>query len=352
MADNEQQALAEDGVSELTNTMIDTLTGPQKAAAILVAIGRPAAAKLLKHFNAEDLRKLAGHARTLDPISPLDFEQLVKEFEDSFAEGAPVSEAAQRFEGLLRDTLPQEDVDAVFEERVQPQLVQESVWVQLGRLPVDRLQAYLADQHPQIIAYIVSKLPSDLAARLFVALPPQLRNAVVQRSLHIGNVAPAAAEILEDVLRRDLLGRSEAGPVKAHHGQIANIFNQLDKSEMEELMASLQDLNRDDLNRIKAKLFTFEDIERLSQRARLLLFDEVQTEQIATALRGADARLQELVLSSLSTRGRRMVEMELGAEQGNITSQNIADARRTIARIAIDLSERGIITLDPDEAST
>jgi len=314
MADNEQQALAEDLEGGATG-LVDTLTGPQKAAAILVAIGRPAASRLLKHFNAEDLRKLAGHARTLEPISPLDFEQLVKQFEDSFAEGAPVSEAAQRFE------------DAVLEDRVQPQLVQESVWVQLGRLPVDNLQAYLTDQHPQIIAYIVSKLPSDLAARLFVVLPPQLRNAVVQRSLHIGNVAPAAAELLEDVLRRDLLGRSDSGPVKAHHGQIANIFNQLDRSEMEELMASLEDLNRDDLNRIKAKLFTFEDIERLSQRARLLLFDEVQTEQIATALRGADTRLQELVLSSLSTRGRRMVETELGAEQGNITAQNMRAAR-------------------------
>ncbi|MEN3601612.1 FliG C-terminal domain-containing protein [Brucella abortus] len=124
------------------------------------------------------------------------------------------------------------------------------------------------------------------------------------------------------------------------------MFNQLDRSEMEKLMASLQDLNRDDLNRIKAKLFTFEDIERLSQRARLLLFDEVQTEQIATALREADPKLQELVLSSLSARGRRMVESELSAEQGNITSQNIAEARRIIARIAIDLYERGIITLD------
>ena len=351
MADNEQQALTED-IEGITSSLVDTLTGPQKAAAILVAIGRPAAARLLKHFNAEDLRKLAGHARTLEPISPLDFEQLVKQFEDSFTEGAPVSEAAQRFEGLLRETLPQEEVDAVLEDRVQPQLVQESVWVQLARLPVESLQAYLTDQHPQIIAYIVSKLPSDLAARLFVVLPPQLRNTVVQRSLHIGNVAPAAVDLLEDVLRRDLLGRSDSGPVKAHHGQIANIFNQLDRSEMEELMASLGDLNRDDLNRIKAKLFTFEDIERLSQRARLLLFDEVQAEQIATALRGADTSLQELVLSSLSTRGRRMVEAELGTDQGNITAQNINDARRTIARIAIDLSERGIITLNASEDAT
>lgn len=81
MADNEQQALAEDLEGGATG-LVDTLTGPQKAAAILVAIGRPAASRLLKHFNAEDLRKLAGHARTLEPISPLDFEQLVKQFED------------------------------------------------------------------------------------------------------------------------------------------------------------------------------------------------------------------------------------------------------------------------------
>lgn len=347
MADNESQKPLDDSVSGV----IDTLSGPQKAAAILVAIGRPSASRLLKHFNAEDLRKLAGHARTLEPISPLDFEHLVKQFEDSFAEGAPVSEAAQRFEGLLREALPQDEADAVFEERVQPQLVQESVWVQLARLPVESLQAYLADQHPQIIAYIVSKLPSDLAARMFVGLPPQLRSAVVQRSLHIGNVAPAAADLLEDVLRRDLLGRSDAGPVKAHHGQIANIFNQLDRQEIEELMSSLKDLSQDDIARIKSKLFNFEDVGRLPQRARLLLFDEVQTEQIATALRGADASLREMVLSSLSTRGRRMVESELAAEQGNITSQNIADARRAIARIAIDLSERGIITLDSGDGA-
>lgn len=81
MADNEQQALAED-LEGTASGLVDTLTGPQKAAAILVAIGRPAAARLLKHFNAEDLRKLAGHARTLEPISPLDFEHLVKQFED------------------------------------------------------------------------------------------------------------------------------------------------------------------------------------------------------------------------------------------------------------------------------
>jgi flagellar motor switch protein FliG len=325
-----------------------SLSGPQKAAALLVAIGRPAAARLLKHFQQEDLRLLAAHARKLDPIAPADFEALVKEFEDAFADGAPLSEAGLRFEGLLREALPQEEVEALFDDRPKPVLVQESVWDQLTRLPIETLQAYLSEQHPQVIAYVISKLPSDIAARLFIGLPSRLRSVVVQRTLHIRNVTPAVSEMLEDVLRREVTGRTDKGPTQANHGQIANILNQLDKFEIDDMLDSLSDLNSDDLARIKAKLFTFEDIARLSQRARLLLFDEVPTDQVTTALRGADPELQEMILSALSTRGRRMVETELAAGQGNITAQNITDARRAIARTAIALSERGAISLEAE----
>lgn len=96
---------------------IQDLSGPEKVAALLVAIGRPSASRLLKHFNADDLRSLAGHARKLEPITPGDFEELVKEFENAFADGAPVSEAGMRFEGLLRETLSAEEASAVIENR-------------------------------------------------------------------------------------------------------------------------------------------------------------------------------------------------------------------------------------------
>lgn len=345
MRDHENETASTDAHS----SAIDGLSGPQKAAAILVAIGRPAASRLLKHFNADDLRSLAGHARTLAPISPVDFEHLVKTFEDAFADGAPVSEAGQRFEGLIREVLPEDEIAAVFDERPAPKLIQETVWVQIARMPAETLNAYLAEQHPQIIAYVVSKLPSDIAARLFVSLPASLRSAVVQRSLHIGTVTAEAETMLEDVLRRDLIGRTDAGPVRAHHGHIANIFNQLDRFQIDDMLTSLTDIGREDMARIKAQLFTFEDIERLSQRARLLVFDEVATGQIAIALRDTQASLRELVLSSLSARGRRMVETELAADPGNITAQAVTDARRAIARIAINLAARNMISLETEQ---
>ncbi|SFJ49319.1 flagellar motor switch protein FliG [Phyllobacterium sp. CL33Tsu] len=330
---------------------IHDLSGPEKVAALLVAIGRPSASRLLKHFTADDLRSLAGHARKLEPITPGDFEELVKEFENAFADGAPVSEAGMRFEGLLRDTLSAEDASAVIENRRPELLTQESVWDQLPRVPADVLQSYLMAQHPQVSAYVISRLPSDVAAKLLIRFAAAERSAIIQRTLHIRKVTPAISTMLEGVLQQEVTGKENTSSEKSHHGAIANIINQLDKSDVEEILAGLSDLGADDLAKIKAKLFTFEDIARLSQRARLVLFDEIQTDVVTTALHGCDPHLQELILQSLSTRGRRMVETEL-SNQSNVNTSAVTEARRVIARTAISLAERGNLKLDVEEPAS
>ncbi|MBB3233733.1 flagellar motor switch protein FliG [Phyllobacterium endophyticum] len=333
-----------------SSSAIMDLSGPEKVAALLVAIGRPSASRLLKHFTADDLRSLAGHARKLEPITPGDFEELVKQFENAFADGAPVSEAGMRFEGLLRETLSADEASAVIENRRPELLTQESVWDQLPRIPPDVLHVYLNAQHPQVGAYVISRLPSDVAAKLLIRFGPAERTAIIQRTLHIRKVDPAVSAMLEGILQREVTGRDNSKSEKSHHGTVANIINQLEKSEIDELLAGLSDLGADDLAKIKAKLFTFEDIVRISQRARLVLFDEIQTDVVTTALLGCEPQLQELILQSLSTRGRRMVETEL-SNQTNINANAVTEARRAIARTAIMLADRGDLKLAAEEPS-
>lgn len=330
---------------------IQDLSGPEKVAALLVAIGRPSASRLLKHFTADDLRSLAGHARKLEPITPGDFEELVKQFENAFADGAPVSEAGMRFEGLLRETLSAEDASAVIENRRPELLTQESVWDQLPRIPADVLHTYLVAQHPQVTAYVISRLPSDIAAKLLIRFSARERSAIIQRTLHIRKVEPSISAMLETILQREVTGKDNTSSQKSHHGTIANIINQLEKSEIDELLAGLTDLGVDDLAKIKAKLFTFEDIARISQRARLVLFDEIQTDVVTTALHGCEPQLQELILQSLSTRGRRMVETELSS-QTNINANAVTEARRVIARTAIGLADRGDLKLEAEVSAS
>ncbi|MBR7513876.1 hypothetical protein KC219_27325, partial [Mycobacterium tuberculosis] len=77
-------------------------------------------------------------------------------------------------------------------------------------------------------------------------------------------VGPSTIAMLESILQREVTGKDNSGSEKSHHGTVANIINQLEKSEIDELLASLTDLGAEDLAKIKAKLFTFEDIVRIS----------------------------------------------------------------------------------------
>ncbi len=330
-----------------TSSVIDNLTGQQKVAALLVAMGKPAAAKVLKHFSPEDLRRLSGQAHTLPNITPDDFDILVRQFEDAFAEGASFSQAGERFDTLVQETLPEDEAAKVLDPNATPALPLESLWDIMGKMSAEELQNYLSQEHPQVLAYIISRLPSDLAAKLLLAQTMAVRGDVIRRTLHLRAVLPIVDEILDQALRPLFSQKGDAAE-QSHYGEVATILNQLDKSDVDEMLASLDGLDPDDLEKIKSKLFVFDDIPRLTARARLLLFDDIPSDVIITALRGADKNIVDIILSSLSQRSRRMVEAELKSPNDVLTQVDITNARRTIAQDAIKLANEGKITLTSD----
>ncbi len=330
-----------------TSSVIDNLTGQQKVAALLVAMGKPAAAKVLKHFSPEDLRRLSGQAHTLPNITPDDFDILVRQFEDAFAEGASFSQAGERFDTLVQETLPEDEAAKVLDPNATPALPLESLWDIMGKMSAEELQNYLSQEHPQVLAYTISRLPSDLAAKLLLAQTMAIRGDVIRRTLHLRAVLPVVDEILDQALR-PLFSQKGDTAEQSHYGEVATILNQLDKSDVDEMLASLDGLDPDDLEKIKSKLFVFDDIPRLTARARLLLFDDIPSDVIITALRGADKNIVDVILSSLSQRSRRMVEAELKSPNDVLTQVDITNARRTIAQDAIKLANEGKITLTSD----
>ena len=332
-----------------SSSIIDGLTGQQKVAALLVAMGKPAAAKILKHFSPDDLRRLSGQAHTLPNISLADFDVLVHQFEDAFAEGVSFSQAGERFDNLVQETLPEDEAAAVLDPNATPAIPEESLWEIMGKMSAEELQDHISQEHPQVIAYIVSKLPSDLSAKLLLLQTMAERGDIIYRTLHLRAVLPVVDELLDKALRPVLMKKNEAAE-QSHYGEVANILNQLDKSEIDEMLASLDGLDPEDLEKIKSKLFVFEDIPRLSSRARLLLFDDIPSDVIITALRNADSATVETILSSLSQRSRRMVEAELKSPNDMITQADITNARRTIAQQAIKLAGEGKISLAADES--
>jgi flagellar motor switch protein FliG len=328
-------------------TMSLTLTRPQKAAAILVAMGKPSASRLLKFFKQEELKALIEAARLLRTIPQSDLERIVAEFEAEFTEGAGLLDSADKMDTILNESLSPEEVSAIMNGRAAEAAPSgpQSIWPEIEKLDPARLGAFLAGEHAQTSAMVLSRLSPQLGAAVLLTLEKPLRGEIVKRMVTLANVPDAAARIIERQLRERVLNTGSTRDTSSGQIRVANMLNELEKSQLEEVIQDLEAVDTPDLAGVKARIFNFDDIALLPQKARVLIFDGLSTEVVTLALRGADAELTEAVLSSIGARSRRMIEAELSQGAEGIALADIMGARKTVASTTVRLSREGAFSL-------
>lgn len=323
------------------------LTKAQKAAAILVAMGKPSAGRLLRFFKHEELKALIDAARMLRTIPQSELENIVAEFEDEFTEGAGLLDSGDQMDTLLNEALSPEEISALMGWG-KPSLMSDEappIWPELAELSPERLGALIRDEHPQTIAMVFSNLESQPAANALLTFDKPMRSEVLKRMLAMSSVQPAAKQLVENQLRARLASDSGGRDASAGQTRVAGLLNELDKTVLDELVSDLEASGVDGIEEVKARLFSFEDIVMLDQKARVTLFDGLSTEVVTMALRGAPDDLAEAVLSAIGARSRRMIESELTIPADAATDAEIAKARKRIAATAIGLGATGAIDL-------
>jgi flagellar motor switch protein FliG len=328
-------------------TTLATLTRAQKAAAILVAMGKPSASRLLKFFKQEELKALIEGARLLRTIPQSDLERIVAEFEAEFTEGAGLLDSADRMDTILNESLSPEEMSAIMGDKrfeVAPE-GPPPIWPDLEKLEPARLGAFLAGEHQQTSAMVLSKLSPQAAANVLLTMTKPMRGEIIKRMVTMAAIPEAAAKIVENRLRTSVLTETSTKDTSAGQARVASMLNEMDKSQLEEVMQDLEAAGTPDLDGVRARLFAFEDIPQLTQKARVLVFDGLSTELVTLALRGAQAGLAESVLSAIGARSRRMIESELGMGSEGIAAADIVAARKTIATTTIRLSRDGAFEL-------
>ncbi len=323
------------------------LTKAQKAAAILVAMGKPSAGRLLRFFKHEELKALIEAARMLRTIPQSELENIVAEFEDEFTEGAGLLDSGDQMDTILNESLSPEEISALMGWG-KPSLMSDEVppiWPELAELPPAKLGAMLAGEHPQTIAMVFSNLESQPAANALLTFDKPTRSEVLKRMLAMTTVQPAAKQLVENQLRLRLRAESNGRDVSAGQTRVASLLNELDKNVLDELVTDLEESGVEGIEQVKARLFTFEDIVLLDQKARVTLFDGLSTEMVTLALRGASREVAEAALSAIGPRSRRMIESELSIESDAATPAEISKARKRIAATAIGLAATGAIDL-------
>jgi flagellar motor switch protein FliG len=218
------------------------------------------------------------------------------------------------------------------------------VWPQVEAVEPARIGAFLSAEHAQTGAYVLSRLAPATAAATLLTLDKRLRGDLVKRLVALTGVPEAAERIIERQLRERLLSESVSRDTSAGQLRVAGLLNEMDKDALEEVMRDLEEAGAPDLEAIRARLFSFEDIPLLTQKARVALFDGLPTELVTLALRNCPGAFGEAVLSSIGARSRRMIESEL-AQGIDVPAADIARARKTIASAAIRMAGQGAFDL-------
>jgi len=319
------------------------LSGPEKAAALLLMIGKPPAARLLKQFDEPDLRAVARAAAALGVISATTLDRLVDEFVADFSAGADLLGDAGQVKGLLADALPPEQIADILGVE-SPEAAPPDVWRSLARSPETAIIALLMAERATTATYILSKLDPAVATKVIAALPRDRRNTALCGLASPFEVTPLAARLIEEAVGQALKQAPKSAGEADGASRLAGIINGLDPEEAEDAMRALEQARPKDAAIVRTMLFSFNDLPKLPERARALLFDRASIDIVVMALRGTDADFRNSVLSSMPSRGRRLVEGELSSG-ASAPPRDIAKARREIADIVLGMASRNEIEL-------
>lgn len=335
-------AYAQTGFNEQLNG--SPLNAQEKAAAVLLAMGKPVAGKLLKFFEYEELQTIIKKAQGLRTIPPQELISLVNEFEELFSEGAGLMDNAKAMEGILEEGLTPDEVDGLLGRRSQFQGLEMSIWDKLQETDPDRIGGFLEKEHPQTAAYIISMLPSSFAGKTLMKLPDATRTDIIRRAVNLKKVNPRAAEIIEAKIA-ELIAQIEIEKAESGTAKVAEIMNELPKRDVESLLGALETVSKPDAEKVRPRIFLFDDVQHMPQRSRVTLLNDISSDVITLALRGADDGVREALLSCIGVRQRRMIESDLAAGDQGVNARDIGMARRSIAQEAIRLSRNGQLTL-------
>jgi flagellar motor switch protein FliG len=316
-----------------------SLSGAQKVAALLLAVGRPRASQLLRRFEPEELKLISRSAADLPPISSVELEALVEEFASLFSEGAPMTGSTSELRDILSDVLTEEQLADVMGEKVDEPAADTEIWQHVGKIKRKILASYLSREHPQVAALVLSRLDSSVAAQIVGAFPAPDRATLVVRMLGIKQVSDHVVRALEVALKEDLLAAKAA-----NYGEVAGILNKLNPSQTDALLEKLAEVRPEDAKALKAMIFKFDDLNTLDPKALTTLLDRVPMEPLALALLGGPPELQATLLAALPARSRRMVEAEMQSKR-SVALRDVTAARADIVETVLRMVAGGEITL-------
>src|SRR5262252_8345879 len=262
-----------------------TLTGPERAAVLMLSLGDQYGAKVWSLLDDDELRQLSIVMSVLGTVEADSVESLLLEFVGRLSASGALLGNYDATERLLQQYLPAERVSNIMEEIRGP--AGRNMWEKLSNVQEQVLANYLKNEYPQTVAVVLSKIRPQHAARVLAILPEELALDVVARMLKMEAVQKEVIERLENTLRVEFMSSLSQTRRRDAHETMAEIFNSFDRQTETRFITALEEANRESAERIKALMFTFDDLVKLDAGSAQTLMRHVDKDKLAVALKGA-----------------------------------------------------------------
>lgn len=321
---------------------VNDIPGPEKAAALMLALGEEYGRPIWNMLDDEEVKELSSAMSSLGRIDAKTVEEIFLDFASQISSVGSLSGNYENTERLLGKVLPEDRVAQIMDEIRGP--AGRTMWDKLGNVNEAVLAAYLKNEYPQTVAVVLSKIKPEHAARVLANLPDEFSMEVIMRMLRMESVQKDILDKVEQTLRIEFMNNLARTTRRDSHEVIAEIFNYLDRNAETRFLSALEDRNRESAERIRALMFTFEDLSKLDPGGVQTLLRNVDKNKLAMAMKGASDALRDLFFTNMSERAAKILKEDMEA-MGPVRLRDVDEAQMEIVNLAKDLAEAGEIVL-------
>ena len=339
MADMDQQEM-----TEALREEIEGLTSTDRAAVLLLLLGEQEAANIIKYMDPKEVQRIGAAMVSAADMSQEAVNFVLDEFVSTLKNQTSLGLGTSDYvEDVLRRALGEDKAASVM-GRILPGQASKGLDI-LKWMDARAIADMVRNEHPQVIAIILSVLEFEVAADVLQFLPQAVRPEIMQRVAALETVQPAAMLELESIMKKQFSNNSSArsssvGGVK----QAAKIMN-IVKVDMEsQIMEGLSNLDEDIMLQIQDNMFTFENLVDVDNRAIQTIMRNVDQDLLMTALKGASEFVKEKFFDNMSSRARVMFIDDMEAK-GPLRISDVEEAQKNIMRTARKLSDAGELVL-------
>jgi len=323
------------------------LPGPKRAAILMLALGEQYGGKIWSLLDDDEVRELSVVMSSLGTIEPEVVEDLLLEFVSRMSASGALMGNFDATERLLQKYLPSDRVSGIMEEIRGP--AGRNMWEKLSNVQEEVLANYLKNEYPQTTAVVLSKLKPEHAARVLAILPEDMALDVIGRMLKMEAVQKDVIESVEKTLRSEFMSNLSQTRRRDAHEVMAEIFNNFDRQTETRFITSLEEENREAAERIKALMFTFDDLVKLDAGSAQTLMRNVDKDKLGIALKSANEEVRSFFLGNMSSRAGKMLLDDMAA-LGPVRLRDVDEAQALLVNLAKDLAAKGEIVLTKNRA--